>query len=90
VLEANGAALPLGVVAFYANPHLAAAVAISALVALAVLGALVATAGGANLLPCVMRVSIWSALAPCPMAPAVIFMPTIERSRLRETLEECQ
>ena len=58
-----GAALPLVVVAFYAGPYLAAAVAIAALVALAVLGALAARTGGAKLLPGVVRVTFWSALA---------------------------
>jgi VIT1/CCC1 family predicted Fe2+/Mn2+ transporter len=60
---AIGAALPLSVVALYAGPHLAAAVAVAALVALAVLGALAARTGGAKLLPGVMRVTFWSALA---------------------------
>ena len=60
---AIGAALPLAVVALYAGPHLAAAVAVAALVALAVLGALAARTGGAKLLPGVVRVTFWSALA---------------------------
>ena len=60
---AAGAALPLAVVAFYAGPHLAAAVAVAALVALAALGALAAKTGGANLLRGVARVTFWSALA---------------------------
>jgi vacuolar iron transporter family protein len=58
-----GAALPLLVVAFYAGTNLAAAVALAALVALAILGALAARTGGAKLLPGVVRVTFWSALA---------------------------
>ena len=58
-----GAALPLALVAVYTGPNLAAAVAIAALVALAALGALAAWTGGAKLLPGVMRVTFWSALA---------------------------
>lgn len=58
-----GAALPLAVVIFYAGANLAAAVAIAALVALAILGALAAKTGGAKLLPGVVRVTFWSALA---------------------------
>lgn len=60
---AVGAALPLAVVALYAGPYLAAAVATAALLALAVLGALAARTGGARLLPGVVRVTFWSALA---------------------------
>jgi len=60
---AIGAALPLAVVALYAGPHLAAAVAVAALLALAALGALAAKTGGAKLLPGVVRVTFWSALA---------------------------
>ncbi len=60
---AIGAALPLAVVALYAGPHLGVAVAIAALVALSALGALAAKTGGAKLLPGVMRVTFWSALA---------------------------
>lgn len=58
-----GAALPLGVVAFYSGPHLTIAVAVAALFALAMLGALAAWTGGAKLLPGVVRVTFWSALA---------------------------
>jgi VIT1/CCC1 family predicted Fe2+/Mn2+ transporter len=58
---AVGAALPLVVVALYSGPRLA--VAVAALVALAVLGALAARTGGAKLLPGVTRVAFWSALA---------------------------
>ena len=60
---AVGAALPLVVVAFYPGPNLAAAVAVAALVALAALGALAAKTGGARLIPGVVRVTFWSALA---------------------------
>ncbi|MEO8975411.1 MAG: VIT family protein [Casimicrobiaceae bacterium] len=59
----TGAALPLAVVAFYAGPDLAAAVAGAALVALAILGALAAKTGGAKILPGIVRVTFWSALA---------------------------
>lgn len=60
---AVGAALPLVVVALYAGPNLAVAVAFAALAALALLGALAAATGGANLVPGVVRVTFWSALA---------------------------
>lgn len=60
---AVGAALPLAVVALYAGPNLAAAVAVAALVALALLGGLAARTGGAKLLPGIARVTFWSALA---------------------------
>ena len=60
---AVGAALPLAVVASYAGPHLAAVVAVAALVALAALGATAAKTGGANLLPGLVRVTFWSAVA---------------------------
>jgi VIT1/CCC1 family predicted Fe2+/Mn2+ transporter len=59
----TGAALPLAVVSFYSGPNLAAAVAAAALVALAMLGALAAKTGGAKLLPGIVRVTFWSALA---------------------------
>ena len=60
---AVGAALPLVVVALYAGPNLAVAVAFAALAALALLGALAAATGGADLVPGVVRVTFWSALA---------------------------
>ena len=60
---AIGAALPLAVVAVYAGTYLAPAVAVAALVALAILGALAAKTGGAKLLPGTLRVTFWSALA---------------------------
>jgi VIT1/CCC1 family predicted Fe2+/Mn2+ transporter len=60
---ASGAALPLAVVALYPGPRLAVAVAVAALIALAILGALAAQTGGAKLLPGVARVTFWSALA---------------------------
>ena len=60
---AVGAALPLAVVVLYAGPALAWAVAIAALVALAILGGLAAKTGGAPLLPGMVRVTFWSALA---------------------------
>jgi len=60
---ALGAALPLAVVALAPQRSMAWAVAASALVALAFLGGLAAQTGGAKLLPGVVRVSFWSALA---------------------------
>lgn len=60
---AVGAALPLAVVVLYTGASLAWAVAIAALVALAILGALAAKTGGAKLLPGMVRVTFWSALA---------------------------
>ena len=60
---ALGAVLPLAVVALAPARFLAWAVAASALVALAFLGGLAAQTGGAKLLPGVVRVSFWSALA---------------------------
>ncbi len=60
---AVGAALPLAVVAFMPPASLAIAVALVALIALAVLGGLAAKTGGASILPGVIRVTFWSALA---------------------------
>ncbi|MDQ6685759.1 MAG: VIT family protein [Pseudomonadota bacterium] len=60
---AVGAALPLAVVAATPTPYLSLAVAGAALLALALLGGLAARTGGARVLPGVMRVTFWSALA---------------------------
>ena len=60
---AVGAALPLAVLAFAPRGRLAVEVAVAALIALACLGALAARTGGARLLPGVIRVTFWSALA---------------------------
>ena len=60
---AVGAALPLAVLAFAPHGRLAVEVAIAALIALACLGALAARTGGAKLIPGVIRVTFWSALA---------------------------
>ena len=60
---AVGAALPLGVVAFYGGAFLAPTVALVALFALAILGGLAAQTGGAKRFPGVARVTFWSALA---------------------------
>ena len=60
---ASGAALPLAVVALAPERMIAWAVAAAALIALALLGGLAAQTGGAKLLPGVVRVSFWSALA---------------------------
>ncbi|MDB5775111.1 MAG: hypothetical protein JWP38_1244 [Herbaspirillum sp.] len=58
-----GAALPLAVVALTPQTHLIFAVALAALVSLAALGGLAAKTGGAKILPGVVRVTFWSALA---------------------------
>jgi VIT1/CCC1 family predicted Fe2+/Mn2+ transporter len=60
---AAGAVLPLVVVSLYQGPQVVAAAAVTALFALAVLGALAAAMGGARLLPSIVRVTFWSALA---------------------------
>ena len=60
---AVGAALPLAVVAVMPPASLAVSVAVTALVALAVLGGLAAKTGGASVVPGVIRVTFWSALA---------------------------
>lgn len=60
---AAGALLPLVVVSLYQGPQVVAVAAVTALFALAVLGALAAEMGGAKLLPSVVRVTFWSALA---------------------------
>lgn len=60
---AAGAALPLIVIASAPEHDLAIWAGAAALVALGVLGALAAWAGGARLLPGVLRITFWSALA---------------------------
>ena len=60
---AVGAALPLAVTALVPPPHLILLVIATALVALAFLGGLAAKTGGAKVLPGVVRVTFWSALA---------------------------
>ncbi len=60
---AIGAALPLAVVALMPAASLAVAVAVVALSALALLGGVAAKTGGARVLPGVIRVTFWSALA---------------------------
>ena len=60
---AAGAALPLAVIALAPEQQLAAWTAVAALVALALLGGLAARAGGARLVPSVVRITFWSALA---------------------------
>lgn len=60
---AAGAAMPLTVVALAPQQNLILVVAATALLALAILGGLAATAGGAKVLPSVLRVTFWSALA---------------------------
>jgi VIT1/CCC1 family predicted Fe2+/Mn2+ transporter len=59
---ASGGALPLAV-AIFAREHPIPYVAGSALVSLAILGALAAKVGGAPILPGVVRVVFWSAIA---------------------------
>jgi VIT1/CCC1 family predicted Fe2+/Mn2+ transporter len=58
-----GAALPLVVVALFAGPNLLPIVAVTTLLLLALLGALAAKAGGANVAKGVTRVTFWGALA---------------------------
>jgi VIT1/CCC1 family predicted Fe2+/Mn2+ transporter len=60
---AVGAVLPLAVAALAPAPTLVPGVAGSALLALALLGALAARTGGAKLFPSVVRITFWSALA---------------------------
>ena len=58
-----GALLPLIVAALASAEQAISAIAVTALVALALLGCLAARAGGAKMLPAVMRVTFWSAMA---------------------------
>lgn len=58
-----GAALPLAVAALAPEAWLIPSIATAALVSLAMLGGLAAKTGGAKILPGVMRVTFWSALA---------------------------
>lgn len=58
-----GALLPLSVVALAPERQLVPWVAAAALVSLAFLGGLAAKTGGAKILPGIMRVTFWSALA---------------------------
>jgi VIT1/CCC1 family predicted Fe2+/Mn2+ transporter len=60
---AAGAALPLAAIMVSPQQWVATAVASSALVALAFLGALAARTGGAAILPSIFRVTFWSAMA---------------------------
>ncbi|HZV66705.1 MAG TPA: VIT family protein [Telluria sp.] len=60
---ASGAALPLAVVALAPQHVLLPAVSVAALLGLAFLGGLAAKTGGAKILPAVIRVTFWSALA---------------------------
>ena len=62
---AIGAALPLAVAALVSQQATGIAIAVSALIALAILGGLAAWVGGARLLPGIVRVTFWSALAMC-------------------------
>jgi vacuolar iron transporter family protein len=59
----TGAALPLAVAAFVPAPLLMICVTTVALVSLASLGGLAAKIGGAKILPGILRVTFWSALA---------------------------
>jgi len=63
VTFAAGAVVPLIVASFAATAHITLAVALSALVALAVLGGLGASAGGAGVFRGAARVTFWGALA---------------------------
>lgn len=60
---AGGAALPLLVIALVSGRELPIVVALVALAALALLGGLAAWTGGARLVPSIVRVTFWSALA---------------------------
>ncbi|MDP9108602.1 MAG: VIT family protein [Pseudomonadota bacterium] len=60
---AVGAALPLAVVVLAPQAQLIPFVVIAALLALATLGGLAARTGGAKILPGILRVTFWSALA---------------------------
>ena len=60
---AAGAALPLIVIASVPVGALALSAGIAALLALALLGGLAAWAGGARLVPGILRITFWSALA---------------------------
>jgi VIT1/CCC1 family predicted Fe2+/Mn2+ transporter len=58
-----GAVLPLIVATLVPEAHLIESIAIAALLSLAFLGGLAAKTGGAKILPGVLRVTFWSALA---------------------------
>jgi VIT1/CCC1 family predicted Fe2+/Mn2+ transporter len=58
-----GAALPLIVTALAPQQWVAASIAVTALVSLAILGGLAARVGGAKVGPGVLRVTFWSALS---------------------------
>ncbi len=58
-----GAAIPLLTAVLFAHANLIVAVIVTALLGLALLGGLAARAGGAKILPAVVRVTFWSALA---------------------------
>ncbi len=60
---AAGAALPLGVAAIAPAALLIPFIAIAALISLTILGGLASKTGGARILPGVVRVTFWSALA---------------------------
>ena len=60
---AIGAALPMAVASLFAVESLPMAVSIASLVFLALLGAIGARAGGAPMVPAVVRVTFWGALA---------------------------
>jgi len=58
-----GAILPLLVAIIVPSHWLLPAIALSALLSLSILGGIAAKAGGAPLLPGIVRVTFWSALA---------------------------
>ncbi len=60
---AVGAAMPLGMVLVSPTPYLVSAVSIASLLFLALLGAIGARAGGANVWKATARVTFWGALA---------------------------
>ncbi|CAI1643241.1 VIT family [Serratia quinivorans] len=59
----TGAILPLLVAAIVPAQSAIAAIALSALISLAILGGIAARAGGAPILPGIIRITFWSALA---------------------------
>ena len=60
---ASGAALPLGLLVVVPEHQLIPVIVGGALVSLAVLGGMAARAGGARILPGILRVTFWSAIA---------------------------
>ena len=73
-----GAALPLTMVILFGGPRLIPIVSVASLVFLALLGAIAAKAGGANMVNGAVRVTFWSALAMAVTAGVgALFGPAI-------------